>query len=134
MSVVDYDGSKQLKVSYISTNNWLWLHKDLKAGTTVTFDVTFDNAGTGDAMSIFCYGSKANGDPVTEGTPTDTIPQSWFWGQGVSAELDANGKKKYTVTFIVYEDCCGMSMMIGFGDANKTSTSIYLDNIVITEP
>ena len=134
MSVVDYDGSKQLKVSYISTNNWLWLHKNLKAGTTVTFDVTFDNAGTGDAMSIFCYGSKANGDPVTEGTPTDTIPQSWFWGQGVSAELDADGKKKYTVTFTVYEDCCGMSMMIGFGDANKTSTSIYLDNIVITEP
>lgn len=134
MSVVDYDGSKQLKVSYISTNNWLWLHKDLKAGTTVTFDVTFDNAGTGDAMSIFCYGSKSNGDPITEGTPTDTIPQSWFWGQGVSAEFDANGKKKYTVTFTVYEDCCGMSMMIGFGDANKTSTAIYLDNIVITEP
>ena len=134
MSVVDYDGSKQLKVSYISTNNWLWLHKELKVGTTITFDVTFDNAGTGDAMSIFCYGSKSNGDPITEGTPTDTIPQSWFWGQGVSAEFDANGKKKYTVTFTVYEDCCGMSMMIGFGDANKTSTAIYLDNIVITEP
>ncbi len=134
MSVVDYDGSKQLKVSYISTNNWLWLHKELKAGTTITFDVTFDNAGTADAMSIFCYGSKANGDPVTEGTPTDTIPQTWFWGQGVSAEFDSSGKKKYTVTFTVYEDCCGMSMMIGFGDVNKTSTAIYLDNIVITEP
>ena len=134
MSVADYDGSKQLKVSYVSTNNWLWLHKDLKAGTTVTFDVTFDNAGTGDAMSIFCYGSKANGDPVTEGTPTDTVPQTWFWGQGVRAEFDSSGKKKYTVTFTVYEDCCGMSMMIGFGDANKTSTAIYLDNIVITEP
>ena len=134
MSIADYDGSKQLKISYISTNNWLWLHKELKAGSQITFDVTFDNVGTGDAMRLFCYGSKANGDPVTEGTPTDTIPQTWFWGQGVNADFTSGSQNKQTVTFTVYEDCYGMSMLLGFGDANKTQTVIYLDNIVLTQP
>ena len=101
-------------------SNWLWIKQDMPAGTVVTMDVTF----SGDGMSIFGYGSKANGDPITEGTVTESVPQGWFWGQG--------GAESGSYTFTIYEDCYGLSLMLGF--ASSTETAIYIDNVVITVP
>jgi len=113
--------NKQLKLQQpAGASNWLWLNKELKAGTVITMDVTFSAEG----MNIFGYGAKANGDPITEGTVTESVPQGWFWGQGGST----NG----SYTFTIYEDCYGLSLMLGF--AGSTETAIYIDNVVITEP
>ena len=113
--------NKQLKLQQpAGASNWLWLKQDMKAGTVITMDVTF----SGDGMSIFGYGSKASGDPITEGTVTESVPQGWFWGQGGST----NG----SYTFTIYEDCYGLSLMLGF--AGSTETAIYIDNVVITAP
>ncbi len=113
--------NQQLKLQQpAGAANWLWIKQTMKAGTTVTMDVTF----SGDGMNIFGYGSKANGDPITEGTVTESVPQGWFWGQG--------GSESGSYTFTIYEDCYGLSLMLGF--ANSTETAIYIDNVVITAP
>ena len=113
--------NKQLKLQLPEgAPNWLWIKQDMKAGTVVTMDVTF----SGEGMNIFGYGSKASGDPITEGTVTESVPQGWFWGQGG----DASG----SYTFTIYEDCYGLSLMLGF--AGSTETAIYIDNVVITAP
>ena len=89
MSVAEKGGSQQLKLQLSTANgkNWLWLNKPLKAGTKVTFDVTFDNAGTGASMSVFGYGSKANGDPITIKPAGSNINIQWYNGQGGSEHL-----------------------------------------------
>ena len=113
--------NKQLKLQQpAGASNWLWLKQEMKAGTVITMDVTF----SGEGMSIFGYGSNQNGDPITEGTVSESVPQGWFWGQGGSA----NG----SYTFTIYEDCYGLSLMLGF--AGSTETAIYIDNVVIKLP
>ena len=113
--------NKQLKLQQpAGASNWLWIKQDMKAGTVITMDVTF----SGEGMNIFGYGSKANGDPITDGTVTESVPQSWFWGQG--------GDTSGSYTFTIYEDCYGLSLMLGF--AGSTETAIYIDNVVITAP
>jgi len=131
MTVAEQDGSQQLRLQLTAASgkNWLWLNKPLKAGTVITLDVTFQRKlGT---MNLYLYGAKENGDPITEGTPTDQIPQSWYWGQGVDADFTSGNSNTQTITFTVYEDCYGISFMLGFG--NKKPNVIFLDNIRIVE-
>ena len=111
--------NKQLKLQRpAGADNWLWLKQDMKAGTVITMDVTF----SGEGMNIFGYGSKASGDPITTSELTD--PPAWNNGQGGSG----NG----SYTFTIYEDCYGLSLMLGF--AGSTETAIYIDNVVIKQP
>ncbi len=113
--------NKQLKLQLpAGAPNWLWIKQNMVAGTVITMDVTFSSEG----MNLFGYGSKANGDPITEGAVTESVPQGWFWGQG--------GSESGSYTFTIYEDCYGLSLMLGF--ANSTETAIYIDNVVITAP
>ena len=73
-------------------------------------------------MNIYGYGSNQNGDPITSGAVTE--PAAWYNGQGGST----NG----SYTFTIYEDCYGLSLMLGF--AGSTETAIYIDNVVIKQP
>ena len=129
MSVKSFDNSKQLVIQPTKTggNYWLWLNKNLKAGHKVTFDVTFDRGNTNADMHVYAYGSKTNGDPITEGAPTDTIPQSWFWGQGVNADFSGGNTNKQTITITAYQPCSGVSLMLGM----QSDTTIYIDNVTL---
>jgi len=123
------NGSMQLRLqpTVASGKYWLWLDQDLKAGTVITMDVTFQRKlGT---MSLYLYGAKENGDPITEGTASDAVPQMWFDGQGVAADFTGGNTNTQTVTFTVYEDCHGIAFMLGYG--NKKPNVIYLDNIAM---
>ena len=129
MTVEELNGSNQLRLKPTVKNGtyWLWLDQDLKAGTVITMDVTFNRKLGTKAMSLYLYGAKENGDPITEGTVSGTVPQSWFDGQGVEGDF-TNGKvNTQTVTFTVYEDCHGIACMTNYGD--QTTNLIYLDNI-----
>ena len=129
MTVEELGGSMQLRLQPTVTSGkyWLWLDQELKAGTVITMDVTFQRKlGT---MSLYLYGAKENGDPITEGTASGTVPQSWFDGQGVAADFTGGNTNTQTVTFTVYEDCHGIAFMLGYG--NKKPNVIYLDNIAM---
>ena len=129
MTVEELNGSNQLRLKPTVKNGtyWLWLDQDLKAGTVITMDVTFNRKLGTKAMSLYLYGAKENGDPITEGTVSGTVPQSWFDGRGVEGDF-TNGKvNTQTVTFTVYEDCHGIACMTNYGD--QTTNLIYLDNI-----
>ncbi len=127
MTVEELGSSLQLRLQPTVANgkHWLWLAQDLKAGTVITMDVTFQRKlGT---MSLYLYGAKENGDPITEGTVSETVPQQWFDGQGVAADFTGGNTNTQTLTFTVYEDCHGIAFMLGYG--NKKPNVIYLDNI-----
>ena len=129
MTVEELNGSMQLRLqpTIANGNYWLWLDQDLTAGTVITVDVTFQRKlGT---MSLYLYGAKENGDPITEGTVSDAVPQVWFDGQGVNADFTGGNTNTQTVTFTVYEDCHGIAFMLGYG--NKKPNVIYLDNIAV---
>ena len=129
MTVEELGGSMQLRLQPTVANGkyWLWLDEDLKAGTVITMDVTFQRKlGT---MNLYLYGAKENGDPITEGTVSETVPQLWFNGQGVAADFTGGNTNTQTVTFTVYEDCHGIAFMLGYG--NKKPNVIYLDNIAM---
>ena len=129
MTVEELNGSMQLRLqpTVASGKYWLWLEQDLTAGTVITMDVTFQRKlGT---MSLYLYGADENGDPITEGTVSDAVPQVWFDGQGVNADFTGGNTNTQTVTFTVYEDCHGIAFMLGYG--NKKPNVIYLDNIAV---
>ena len=129
MTVEELNGSMQLRLqpTVASGKYWLWLDQDLTAGTVITVDVTFQRKlGT---MSLYLYGADENGDPITEGTVSDAVPQVWFDGQGVNADFTGGNTNTQTVTFTVYEDCHGIAFMLGYG--NKKPNVIYLDNIAM---
>ncbi|MBO5050075.1 MAG: InlB B-repeat-containing protein [Oscillospiraceae bacterium] len=127
MTVEELGGSMQLRLQPTAANGkyWLWLDQELKAGTVITMDVTFQRKLG--AMNLYLYGAKENGDPITEGTVSETVPQVWFYGQGVEADFTDGSTNTQTVTFTVYEDCHGIAFMLGYG--NKKPNVIYLDNI-----
>ena len=130
MTVEELEGSMQLRLQPTVANGQyvLWLNTELKAGTEITLDVTFQRKlGT---MNLYLYGAKENGDPITEGTASDTVPQVWFDGQGVNADFTGGNTNTQTITFTVYEDCHGITFMLGYG--NKKPNVIYLDNITVT--
>ena len=132
MTVEELNGSMQLRLqpTIASGKYWLWLDQELKAGTVITMDVTFQRKlGT---MNIYLYGAKENGDPITEGTASDTVPQVWFDGQGVAADFTGGNTNTQKLTFTVYEDCHGIAFMLGYG--NKKPNVIYLDNIAKQSP
>jgi len=129
MTVEELGGSMQLRLQPTVANGkyWLWLDQELTAGTVITMDVTFQRKlGT---MSLYLYGAKENGDPITEGTVSDAVPQVWFDGQGVAADFTGGNTNTQTVTFTVYEDCHGIAFVLGYG--NKKPNVIYLDNIAV---
>ncbi len=129
MTVEELGGSMQLRLQPTVANGkyWLWLDQDLKAGTVITMDVTFQRKlGT---MSLYLYGANENGDPITVGTASDAVPQIWFDGQGVDADFTGGNTNTQSVTFTVYEDCHGIAFMLGYG--NKKPNVIYLDNITM---
>ena len=127
MEIVEQDGSKQLKLqSSVAGSYYLWINKPLTAGTVITMDVTFQRKLG--AMSLFCFGAQADGTPITNGTVTEAVPQTWFSGQGGSADFSGGTPATQTVTFTVYEDCSGISLLLGFG---KAANVIYLDNIKV---
>ncbi len=129
MTVEELNSSMQLRLKPTKKDGTycLWLDQDLKAGTVITMDVTFNRKLGTKSMSLYLYGAKENGDPITEGAASDTVPQIWFDGQGVNADFTGGNTNTQTVTFTVYEDCHGIAFMMTYG--NQTANVIYLDNI-----
>lgn len=155
LSVVEKSGSKQLMVSNPTQGkpeNFVVLRSELKAGTKVSMEVTFDgDLPENCQMYVFCYGANAAGDPITTGTVDVTASEAnrkWYHGNGVRAQK-IKGKWAYgdtswaegataTIQFEMMEDNYGIAISLSFGENASSEqwnqTRIYIDNIHLTLP
>lgn len=155
LAVVEKDGSNQLQITNPTQGkpeNFVVLRSELKAGTKVSMEVTFEGElPEGCQMYVFCYGANAAGDPITTGTVDITVSEEnrkWYHGNGFRAQK-INGKWAYgdtnwqegstaTIQFEMMEDNYGIAISLSFGeDASAeqwNQTKIYIDNIHLTLP
>ena len=150
LSVTEKNGSQQLLVQPSRANGkyYLWMNKELRAGTMVTMDVTFaGELPKGSRMHLFCYGSNSVGDPMTTGAVDKTISDNhrkWYDGNGHKAmqsggvwyygdENDWKAGNTVKISVLVMENCSGLSIWMNFGNnlskEQVLANAIYIDNI-----
>lgn len=155
LSVVEKNGSKQLMVSNPTQGkpeNFVVLRSELKAGTKVSMEVTFEGDLPEDSqMYVFCYGANAAGDPITTGTVDVTASEAnrkWYHGNGFKAQKIrgkwAHGDGAWqegdsaVIEFEMMEDNYGIAISLSFGENASAEqwnqTRIYIDNIHLTLP
>ena len=150
MTVAQKDGNSRLEITnptQSGSENYVALRTDLKAGTVVTMEVTFEGELPEDSeMVISCYG----GNPAAEPLPNTLAGKSdeEYWGTTVKARQkdgkwqhgEGNWKDGNTaiLRFHVTEDVFGIVMQLNFGTKTTAqqwqNTKIYLDNIRLIQP
>lgn len=154
LSVVEKDGSNRLRITNptkFGSENYLAMRTELKAGTVVTMDVTFDGElSENSEMVVACYGANPAAEPLPNtlaGKPGEENGVR-YWGASVKAQLKddiwqhgegswENGQTAH-LRFRVVEDIFGIVMQLNFGTDTTAeqwqNTKIYFDNIRLIQP